>query len=89
MKAAKSFSSDMYSFGIVVWEVLSLELPWAEASGIHDIYRRVVFEKRRPTIPVDAPADLSGMLKACWIEDPGERPTSKQLVRVLAENGRK
>lgn len=81
----------MYSFGVVAWEVLSREVPWADEALPFDIYRRVVFRGERLTIPADAPADLADIVRECWARSPRQRPTSGEiLIRLDAreEEGR-
>ncbi|CAM9156032.1 unnamed protein product [Pylaiella littoralis] len=69
-----SYESDVYSFGIVVWEVLSRELPWAKKTRPRDILT-AVWRGDRPSFPVDAPADIVDIAKACWCAEPKERTT--------------
>lgn len=79
-----SYASDIYSFGVVVWEILSRALPWAAETRGQDIYRRVVIKGERPVIPVDAPADLAGVVRDCWAANPGKRPSSEEIMEVIA-----
>ena len=74
-----SYASDVYSFGIVVWEVLSRKVPWAEEALPRDIYRRVVFKGDRPDMPVDAPDDIAGIVRQCWSGRPERRPSARQI----------
>ena len=70
-----TYASDVYSFSIVAWEVLSRELPWADVTHPREVYIRVVLNELRPDIPAEAPADLAAMIRACWAGDPEARPT--------------
>ena len=84
-----SYASDVYSFGIVAWEVLSTQVPWADEASPLDIFRRVVFKGERPTIPADAPSDIADIVRACWAGAPEERPSaSAVMVRLRSRDGR-
>lgn len=78
-----SFASDVYSFGVVAWEVLSMQVPWAEEVSSLDIYKRVVFKGERPEMPADAPADIAGIVRSCWAGAPEERPTASEVLGTL------
>ncbi|CAM9187868.1 unnamed protein product, partial [Laminaria digitata] len=78
-----SYASNVYSFAIVAWEVLSMDLPWAGENLPLDINRRVVFKGDRPEIPAYAPADITDLLRACWVGPPKKRPTSSEITRRL------
>ena len=78
-----SSASDVYSFGIVAWEVISMEIPWADEALPFDIFTRVVFKGDRPEIPADAPVDIAGVLRACWATAPEERPASAEILNIL------
>eukprot|EP00904_Undaria_pinnatifida_P006344 jgi/Undpi1/283/HiC_scaffold_1.g00279.m1 len=78
-----SSASDVYSFGIVAWEVISMEIPWADEALPFDIFTRVVFKGDRPEIPADAPVDIKGVLRACWATAPEERPASAEILNIL------
>ena len=36
---------DVYSYGIVVWELLTHKIPFEEAGTDHDLYKMVVMDK--------------------------------------------
>lgn len=84
---ASTYASDVYSFGIVAWEVLSRELPWATVRHPRDIYIRVVLNELRPDIPADAPKDMADMMRACWAGEPTARPTFSTIMDGIKASG--
>ncbi|CAM9578480.1 unnamed protein product [Laminaria digitata] len=76
-----SFASDVYSFGIVMWEVLSRKLPWADEACPRDIYARVVFKGDRPEIPGGSPAEMARVMSACWAGVENVRPTFSDIMK--------
>ncbi|CAM9535892.1 unnamed protein product [Ectocarpus sp. 12 AP-2014] len=79
-------ASDVYSFGIVAWEVFSRELPWANLAHPKDVYIHVVLKGLRPKFPADAPADMISMATACWAAEPSARPTFTAINDGLTPN---
>ncbi|CAN0186405.1 unnamed protein product [Ectocarpus sp. 6 AP-2014] len=77
-----SYESDVYSFGIVVWEVVSRELPWAKKTRPRDILTAVL-RGVRPSFHVDAPADVVDIAKACWCGEPNERTTFRAILQGI------
>ena len=80
-----SYGSDVYSFGVVVWEVLSRKLPWADEC-LRNIYIRVMIKEDRLEIPLDAPADVANVMKACWAGVPKKRPTFNDISKMLSRD---
>ena len=73
---------DLYSFAIVVNEMLTSELPWRSlAPGRHNLVTAVLVEKRRPEIPDDTPIALREIVEACWQHDPARRPVCTTMIR--------
>ena len=84
---ASTYASDVYSFAIVVWEVLSRQLPWAGMARPREVYIRVVLNELRPDVPVDTPADMANMMRACWTEEPQARPTFSAIMEGIKSHG--
>ena len=84
--AGSTYASDVYSFGIVVWEVLSREIPWATVTHPRDIYIRVVLNDLRPVIPDDAPTEIADVARACWVGEPRDRPTFMAIMEDMKSN---
>lgn len=72
--------SDVYSLGIVMWEVLTRQVPWSAEAGVKAIYTRVLLNGDRPDIPTDAPAALAGLVRACWATEPCCRPKMDKVM---------
>lgn len=82
-----TYASDVYSFGIVAWEVLSRELPWATVTRPKDIFIRVVLKELRPVIPEGAPSLIVDVVKACWVGEPANRPTFSVILEGMKSKG--
>ncbi|CAM9120296.1 unnamed protein product [Ectocarpus sp. 13 AM-2016] len=81
-----SYESDVYSFGIVAWEVISRELPWAKKTRPRDILT-AVWRGDRPSFHLDAPADIVDIAKACWCGEPKERATFRAILEGMKAKG--
>ncbi|XP_033719290.1 ephrin type-A receptor 1 isoform X4 [Tursiops truncatus] len=75
-------ASDVWSFGIVMWEVLSFgDKPYGEMSN-QEVMKSIEDGYRLPP-PVDCPARLYELMKDCWAYDCAHRPPFHQLKAQL------
>jgi len=77
-------SADVYSFGIVLWEMLTAQEPYSDIRTIFELKKQICDKKRRPDIPATCPPWLRELMKACWNPTPKKRPTFDQIVERLA-----
>ena len=78
---------DLYSFAIVVWEMLSGKLPYGDLSPIAAA-AAVVVENLRPPVadaPPDTPPELTALMVRCWDVAPDVRPEFDAVAVGLKE----
>jgi len=90
---------DVYSFGIVLWELLTQQTPFEEIDSFSAMIDTIVNEQQRPAIPDTCPERLRSLITACWDPEPGNRPSFADIVPqfdeiivdavINDENGRK
>jgi len=73
---------DVYSFGLVVWEILTGELPFANLDG-PQAAAQVAYTGLRPVIPPTCPGPLRNLIQRCWADDAKLRPDFKEIVDEL------
>ena len=71
--------SDVYSLGIVFWELATERIPWDEYADDSIILVQVK-TGQRPTIPSDIPEQYKQLIQNAWNHDPQKRPTCFQLM---------
>jgi len=76
-------TADIYSWSLVVWEMIACTRPFEEIKGIKQFFKRVVHGGERPPIDADWPPDFQELLKKCWSLDLHERPSAKELTAIL------
>eukprot|EP01094_Clydonella_sp_ATCC50884_P000240 TRINITY_DN10195_c0_g1_i1.p1 TRINITY_DN10195_c0_g1~~TRINITY_DN10195_c0_g1_i1.p1 ORF type:complete len:624 (+),score=168.98 TRINITY_DN10195_c0_g1_i1:265-2136(+) len=81
---------DIYGFGVIAWELLSLARPFAEYDDEYggkpqQTFKNAVVGGLRPTIPPEAPPRLAKLIESCWHAVPSARPSMSEAVKEIEE----
>ncbi|CAN0878810.1 Serine/threonine-protein kinase STY46 [Linum grandiflorum] len=74
--------ADIFSFAIVLWELLTGKLPYEYLTPLQAAVG-VVQKSLRPTIPKHTSPKLAELLERCWQQDPSVRPDFSEIIEVL------
>ncbi|XP_072101509.1 ephrin type-B receptor 2 isoform X1 [Mobula birostris] len=75
-------ASDVWSYGIVMWEVMSYgERPYWDMTN-QDVINAIEQDYRLPP-PMDCPTALHQLMLDCWQKDRNNRPKFGQIVNTL------
>lgn len=77
-----SEKADVYSFGIILWEIAAREPPYKNIMGTK-VSVEVVKNDLRPKIPKKAPEAMARLMKKCWDRNPVKRPSFKEIIMEL------
>jgi serine/threonine protein kinase len=84
-----SVKSDVWTFGIVIWEVMTGKTPHQEINML-EIGLLIRDKALTPKLPEDADATLKNICNMCWKKDPSQRPTfpiiCDKLTRTFGED---
>ncbi|KQK16477.1 uncharacterized protein LOC100828846 isoform X2 [Brachypodium distachyon] len=73
---------DVFSFGIVMWEILTGEEPYA---NMHygAIIGGIVNNTLRPHVPASCDPEWRRLMEQCWAPDPAQRPAFTEIAGRL------
>ncbi|GFG34602.1 hypothetical protein Cfor_01933 [Coptotermes formosanus] len=84
-----SEKSDIYSFGITCWQLLSREIPY-EGYTLHTIIYKVGSGRLRPKLIQDVKIEdqaFINLYSLCWHQDPTSRPSICGIIHELNKIG--
>ena len=77
-----SVASDVWSYGVLMWEMFKpTKMPYEEF-GIYQIASKLQEGYRLP-LPRKIPPVIGGIMNACWQEDPNKRPSFLLICTLL------
>ena len=75
---------DIYAYAVVLWEMLTGQIPYEEMEYMEIIWH-VCKHNKRLEIPVDCPKHLVELMTLCWEEDHKKRPSIDQVILLLGK----
>ncbi|PKY31682.1 kinase-like protein [Rhizophagus irregularis] len=76
--SAFSKEADVYSLGMIMWELTTGCKPFANVKHDHSLIY-VILDGERPEITEDTPECYANLMKSCWDHDPKKRPSIKVI----------
>jgi serine/threonine protein kinase len=77
-----NLTADVYSFGLLLWQIASLNLPYDGMSRADHSFC-VVKGNERPTLDSNWPPTLCALMKRAWDPDPCLRPSMDSVHKLL------
>ncbi|XP_021246552.1 mitogen-activated protein kinase kinase kinase 21 isoform X1 [Numida meleagris] len=77
-----SKGSDIWSYGVLLWELLTGEVPYRGIDGLAVAYGVAVNKLTLP-IPSTCPEPFAKLMKECWEQDPHIRPSFAIILEEL------
>ena len=76
--------SDIYSFGMIMWEHTTGKKPFHDRPHNHILISDIL-KGERPQITDDTPEFYAELMKKCWDHNPENRPTAEEINDCLWE----
>lgn len=85
MLESYNMKADVYSFAIILWEMLSGSRPYAFVRSRPQLIQHVVVDDERPDIDDKWPASIKGMLESSFDKDINMRPKASLFYDIIRD----
>ncbi|XP_013134563.1 PREDICTED: integrin-linked protein kinase [Papilio polytes] len=75
-------AADMWSFAVLLWELATREVPFADLSPM-ECGMKIALEGLRVSIPPGVSPHIAKLINICMNEDPGKRPSFDMVLPIL------
>lgn len=82
-KGEYSQASDVYSFAMILWTLVTGKEPFAEYQEKSSDLIKIILDGKRPIIPKETPQVFKELIEACWQSKPSSRPLLKDIIHRL------
>jgi len=82
-----SEKADIYSFGMVCWELLTRQTPFENLESFS--VPVLVLKGKRPPLPKEGNKAFRKLIKNCWSQKPENRPNISKVLNILVDMIRK
>lgn len=90
-----TLAADMFAFGVILWELLTWQLPWGTANPWGIVGQVTTGNRLVIPPPGELPGPESGswpqlgryieLMNRCWAQEPSERPSFQEVMVALRE----
>ncbi|XP_053499902.1 mitogen-activated protein kinase kinase kinase 7 isoform X2 [Ictalurus furcatus] len=74
---------DVFSWGIILWEVITRRKPFDEIGGPAFRIMWAVHRGTRPPLIKNLPKPIESLMTRCWSKDPSQRPSMEEIVKIM------
>ncbi|KAK7279008.1 hypothetical protein RJT34_24049 [Clitoria ternatea] len=75
---------DVFSFGVILWELVTLEQPWRQFNP-SQVVAAVGFMGKRLEIPRHVNPEVAALIERCWAGEPWKRPSFSYVMKRLQQ----
>ncbi|XP_056151650.1 mitogen-activated protein kinase kinase kinase 7-like isoform X2 [Lampris incognitus] len=75
---------DVFSWGIILWEVITRRKPFDEIGGSAFCIMWAVHRGTRPPLIKDLPEPIESLMTRCWDKDPSQRPSMEEVQNIMS-----